>query len=292
MTSMDLDAPLGCQLYTLPEEALRTVAQHASAMDVCHLAKVCRSLRWLAKDDTVWRSKYVDVYGDVDTVKEHLDAAGLAPHVSLAASSEPTIEWWQRYAERYQVARDVDHDEEADELHAQTTLQANGECYYLLAFICYVANAFRPALALLEMGRDADDTYTPIDELEAEVIQLVEKAEGTGDDVPLLAGRHLSDELARVLTDIFQGFDQDGDQHLSLDELDAFIFFSNGQHAPREFLQHFAANYGADAGRLTLDGFLAFFLQQTLDDPEETRKDLAKHGWNGRTLQKEPASAL
>ncbi|RKP26694.1 hypothetical protein SYNPS1DRAFT_5990, partial [Syncephalis pseudoplumigaleata] len=92
----------------------------------------------------------------------------------------------------------------------------------------------------------------------------------------------LSPQLVRVLTCIFEQFDRDQDRHWSCDELNAFITASNGQPAPPAFLRQFIGRYGEHAGRLTLDGLLAFFLQQTLDDPEETRQDLVKHNWNGQ----------
>ncbi|KAI8048375.1 hypothetical protein BDF22DRAFT_703047 [Syncephalis plumigaleata] len=301
----------------------RTVTEYVSAHDVCQIAQTCRSLRWLSKDneygvavaDYLFHSKYVDIYGDIDEVKRCLNEAGLS--FSVEDESETHVDWWQRYTERYQVARDVDHDETADEQRAQDTIdrvreqllqfQSNGntdilqqsaetlldlldlfpqsaECYHLLAFICFVLNAFTPALAIISMSRAMiDDDYSPIDELETEIIELLEKVQG--DDAPLLSGHELSPQLKHVLTCIFEQFDKDNDQHWSCNELNAFITASNGQSAPLPFLRQFISNYGEDAGRLTFNGLCAFFLQQTLDDPEETRKDLAKHGWDGHTLQ-------
>ena len=100
-----------------------------------------------------------------------------------------------------------------------------------------------------------------------------------------MQGQRLSPQLVHVLECIFESFDKDGDQHWSAQELNSFIAASNGQPAPATFIRQFINNYGENQGRLTVDGFLSFFLQQTLDDPEETRKDLVKHGWDGNTLQ-------
>ncbi|KAI9595319.1 hypothetical protein BDF19DRAFT_465481 [Syncephalis fuscata] len=314
MASMDIDTPAHSAFVQLPKKVLQHITQYVSAHDVCQLSQTCHSLCWLAKDNTVWHRKYTDIYGDLYALRRCLSKAGLV--LSKEAEIE-SVAWWQRYSERYQVARDVDHDEMAEEEQAHNAVERvredlqqfqssadisilqrsaetliellehfpqSGDCYHLLSFICFILNAFDPALCVLSMGRAImDDDYPPMDELEGEITQLLDKAEGQ--DVPLLQGQQLSPELIHVLTCIFEKFDNDGDQHWSAQELNVFITASNGQPAPTTFIRQFISNYGESMGRLTIDGFLSFFLQQTLDDPEETRQDLVKHGWDGNTLQ-------
>jgi hypothetical protein len=65
-------------------------------------------------------SKYIDIYGNINELKRCLSEAGLS--FTVEDKAETNIDWWQRYTERYQVARDVDHDEAADEQQAQDTI--------------------------------------------------------------------------------------------------------------------------------------------------------------------------
>ncbi|KAI7905849.1 uncharacterized protein BX663DRAFT_428552, partial [Cokeromyces recurvatus] len=97
----------------------------------------------------------------------------------------------------------------------------------------------------------------------------------------------LSKVLKEVLEEIFNKFDQDKDGALNTKELDNFIFTTNGSHPPPAFLRQMGLRFGANAkGWLTKEGFLEFYLEQTLDDPSETRNDLGTHGYDPQTLRK------
>lgn len=106
------------------------------------------------------------------------------------------------------------------------------------------------------------------------------------DGAPLLdSTKALSTQLKAALTDIFQTFDQDKDGGLSPSELSEFVFKTNGSRPPAAFLTQMGIQFGKTAkGYLSLEGFFNFFLEQTLDDPIETRRDLEKHGWDGDRL--------
>lgn len=133
-------------------------------------------------------------------------------------------------------------------------------------------------------------------------------------DLPLLVNENLSPELLRVLFEIFDRFDEDRDECLNPKELDLFVFSTNGQHPPTSFIENMGQRFGAnDQGWLTKKGFLvssneylangdgvgflcfyisqAFYLEQTLDDPSETKKDIRAHGYDCTKLQKLTATA-
>jgi hypothetical protein len=107
-----------------------------------------------------------------------------------------------------------------------------------------------------------------------------------GEEELLTEDNQLSPALHDVLVEIFKKFDQDGDEALNAKELDSFIFKTNGAHPPPQFLRQMGLRFGANKkGWLSLDGFLAFYLEQTLDDPSETRNDLGVHGYDSQTLR-------
>ncbi|CAO3571459.1 unnamed protein product [Mortierella alpina] len=161
------------------------------------------------------------------------------------------------------------------------------ECYYLLAFTLYILNKLEDALSLLEIGSLVDPSNEPINELTREIQGLLDGYGSTMTDAaPLLDGdKELSNRLKAALAAIFNSFDKDKDGSLSPAELSEFVFKTNGSRPPAAFLTQMGIQFGKDAkGYLTLDGFLNFFLEQTLEDPIETRRDLEKHGWDGDRL--------
>lgn len=97
----------------------------------------------------------------------------------------------------------------------------------------------------------------------------------------------LSVPLLKVLNSLFDEFDKDKDDMLNFDELDHFVFSTNGQHPSKEWLLAMGRRYGCNEhGWLTRDGYLTFFLEQTINDQDETRKDISAHGYDGWSLQK------
>lgn len=111
-------------------------------------------------------------------------------------------------------------------------------------------------------------------------------ASGYKGEEELLVDNQLSPSLQQVLLEVFNKFDTDGDGALNNKELDQFIFITNGAHPPPAFLRQMGQRFGANKkGWLSQEGFLAFYLEQTLDDPSETRNDLGVHGYDPQTLR-------
>ncbi|ORZ10778.1 hypothetical protein BCR42DRAFT_333127, partial [Absidia repens] len=99
---------------------------------------------------------------------------------------------------------------------------------------------------------------------------------------PLLVNENtLSAPLASTLLKIFSRFDQDKDDALNIRELDDFIYHTNGSHLSITFLQEMAQRFGSNTrGWLTKNGFLAFYLEQTLNNPSKTRNDIGVYGFD------------
>ncbi|KAI7862350.1 hypothetical protein BDF14DRAFT_1856873 [Spinellus fusiger] len=160
-------------------------------------------------------------------------------------------------------------------------------CYYILGFILFILNQLEEAIVLLNMGRAVDPDFEPIDELENEIERILEGYKGDEDEPPLLENAELSPALTQALLDIFAQFDQDKDSALSPKELGSFILTTNGAQPPPAFLRQMGQRFGSNAkGWLSREGFLAFYLEQTLDDPSETRNDLGVHGYDPHSLRK------
>ncbi|KAJ2798728.1 hypothetical protein H4R20_004717 [Coemansia guatemalensis] len=177
----------------------------------------------------------------------------------------------------------------------QEYFPASAECYYLWALICYMNNALNPSTTLLDIGHSLDSDFMPIRELMAEVQSMKEGVHGTNGDAPLLDATcsRPSAQLARALAIIFQRLDRDRDGVLNPSELAAMINITNGQPAPYELVVRITNEFGGQiqtsGGRRVTgwnpDSLANFFVAQTLEDPKETRQDLAKFGFDPHTLQ-------
>ncbi|KAJ2027820.1 hypothetical protein H4S03_008093 [Coemansia sp. S3946] len=171
----------------------------------------------------------------------------------------------------------------------------SAECYYLWALICFMLNAFKPSLSFLNIGQSINDGHAPLKELAKEVQSIVAGAYGTGNQVPLLdgAGSGPSVHLAKALAIIFQRLDSDRDGVLNAAELSHMVRQTNGQAPPPAVISQIIGSFGGQlqskSGRMVQGWNLAslteFYIAQTLDDPSETRKDLAKFGFDPATLK-------
>lgn len=87
--------------------------------------------------------------------------------------------------------------------------------------------------------------------------------------------------VSKALTEIFEKFDHDKDGLLNEKELQQFVMATNGQKLDERSLQEIRENFHVDdQNRLTKRGFLEMYQLQTLSEPEETWKDLQKHGYD------------
>ncbi|KAJ2910744.1 hypothetical protein GGI21_000564 [Coemansia aciculifera] len=171
----------------------------------------------------------------------------------------------------------------------------SAECYYLWALVCFMLNAFKPSLSFLSIGQSINDDFAPLKELAKEVQSIVAGAYGTGNQAPLLdtAGSGPSPQLAKALTIIFQRLDRDRDGVLSAAELSYMVQQTNGQAPPAAAISQIIRSFGgqcpAMGGRMVQGWNLAsltnFYIAQTLDDPSETRNDMAKFGFDPATLK-------
>ncbi|KAJ2788962.1 hypothetical protein GGI18_002671 [Coemansia linderi] len=171
----------------------------------------------------------------------------------------------------------------------------SAECYYLWALICFMLNSFKPSMSFISIGQSINGEFAPLKELAKEVQSIVAGAYGTGNQVPLLdsAGSGPSPHLAKALAIVFQRLDSDRDGVLNATELSHMVRQTNGQAPPPAVVSQIIGSFGgqiqAKSGRMVQGWNLAsltdFYIAQTLDDPSETRKDLAKFGFDPATLK-------
>ncbi|KJE92276.1 hypothetical protein CAOG_03278 [Capsaspora owczarzaki ATCC 30864] len=163
----------------------------------------------------------------------------------------------------------------------------------LLQISCACWNSFRnmhrrsifsrvhPAMRFIEFCEEVDADFEPVRELKKQVLSLIEKQTETDDHVALIVDDYLSEDLQEVLTRIFARFDRDGDHAWNRQELDSFVFATNQQHVTDQFWRAIRQNFTCNArGHLLQEGLFEFYLRQTLDDPEETWKDMRTHGFD------------
>ncbi|KAF9584346.1 hypothetical protein BGW38_006801 [Lunasporangiospora selenospora] len=301
----------------LSEQLLETVSSYLEPTDLLNLGATCKHLHKALSTQAVWEHKAIDDFGDRFTITTILNSAGL----DLGDQNKPEpSDWKSYYQERHLSLAKLNQDtdtqiaqSEKDYDEAQTLLrgfQTSGEisslsraaqlmvavldnfpghagCYHLLGFTLYVLNELEDALSLLEIGAMVDSNYEPIQELTKEVQGLLEGyGSSMTENAPLLESpKELSEQLKNALKSIFGQFDKDKDGGLSPSELSDFVFVTNGSRPPEAFLTQMGLQFGHDKnGYLTLEGFYNFFLEQTLEDPIETRRDLERHGWDGDRL--------
>ncbi|KAJ1735785.1 hypothetical protein LPJ72_001701 [Coemansia sp. Benny D160-2] len=178
----------------------------------------------------------------------------------------------------------------------QEYFPASVECYYLWALLCFTHNAFQPSLAFLDIGRNIDDAFEPIQDLAHKVRLVLNGVYGSNGEAPLLdgSGSGPSAQLSNALAIIFQRFDSDRDGVLSVSEIASMIQITNGRPAPRSTIQHIIGVFGGriqtKGGRMVsgwdINSLTDFYIGQSLDDPNETRNDLAKFGFDPSSLSK------
>ncbi|KAJ2088500.1 hypothetical protein IW138_004188 [Coemansia sp. RSA 986] len=178
----------------------------------------------------------------------------------------------------------------------QEYFPASVECYYLWALICFMHNAFKSSLAFLDIGCNIDDSFEPIQELAKKVRLISSGVYGVNGDAPLLdpSGTGPSTQLSKALAIIFQQLDSDRDGVLSVSEIANMVQITNGKPAPRSTITQIISAFGgsiqAKSGRRVsgwdINSLTNFYINQSLDDPSETRADLAKFGFDPSTLSR------
>ncbi|KAG0002403.1 hypothetical protein BGZ65_002659 [Modicella reniformis] len=91
----------------------------------------------------------------------------------------------------------------------------------------------------------------------------------------------LTQECENALIALFEKYDKDNDGVLNRQELDAFATDTNGSPFDEDSLEEIHQFFDLDNnGNLTIKGFLQMYNLQTSSEPEETWKDLQKHGYD------------
>jgi hypothetical protein len=154
-----------------------------------------------------------------------------------------------------------------------------GGCYYVLASILYYLHHDDQADFVLKEGRRMDPGFQPLAALEFDLnnerwaqnqpqqhlppppqsSQHVSQRRRSSLKLPVLDpdGTALSPPLLQVLDTLFAAFDKDQDDALRNEELDHYVFSTNGQHPSQDFLEAMGQRFGAnDKGWLTKAGFM------------------------------------
>ncbi|CEP15989.1 hypothetical protein [Parasitella parasitica] len=305
------------QIEQIPDVVIEALVLSLEPVDLFQLALTSKTFYQIFMNNNVWKSKSLHDFGDlfqIYTIMTTATGFTLDDALTEKFSHEPS-DWRSYYVQKNSSTANDENDtalmDEADQeyANAQTqleTFQQDGNvetlvqvackmmhildvfpghagCYYILGFILFVLNKLEEAIILLEMSRAVDPNFEPVDVLEEEIERI---AQGYKGEEELLQDNQLSGALRQVLEEVFSKFDADQDGALDGKELDKFIFTTNGAHPPPAFLRQMGLRFGANSkGWLTREGFLAFYLEQTLDDPSETRNDLGVHGYDPQTLK-------
>ncbi|GAM19590.1 hypothetical protein SAMD00019534_027650, partial [Acytostelium subglobosum LB1] len=109
---------------------------------------------------------------------------------------------------------------------------------------------------------------------------------GNVKDVPFLFHKgSATKKFIVTLRQIFDRFDANKDNSLSLKELQAYSMAVNGQQLDKQTVQFLLHTYNSDKRGLTFTGFVELYINQTIEDPSETFKDLSTLGFDA-TLSK------
>ncbi len=199
------------------------------------------------------------------------------------------------------------------------TMPSYVPAYHLLACICYLVHQLPTALRFLSIAREIysalpsndglnDTEFEPVEELYAEIESEMQELD---EDVPLLTQDTdglpcLSTTLKTALEEIFMRFDMNGDGYWCYTELATYLHTTSleepffGRPSPVSYsaqkpspllplplYRKMIKQYGGSVQKgLSRDGFLSFYLQQSIVEPDETRKDVAKCGYDPVKLVK------
>ncbi|KAJ3027130.1 UNVERIFIED_CONTAM: hypothetical protein HDU68_004364 [Siphonaria sp. JEL0065] len=112
--------------------------------------------------------------------------------------------------------------------------------------------------------------------------------------VNILRQDALLPNVSTALLEIFGRFDDDNDGALNRLELERFAVATNGEKFEEEAIDELKKSFNCnEEGNLTRAGFLEMYQLQTLSDPDETWRDLIKHGYsiNIRLINRATGSA-
>ena len=96
---------------------------------------------------------------------------------------------------------------------------------------------------------------------------------------------HQSAEFKEILREIFSRFDSDNDGYLNYTEMKEYVLITNNAPLSKQFYESMVRKYHSRHDCLSLKGFNEFYLDQTLDDPLETIRDLNLHGFDNIQIE-------
>ncbi|KAI8370681.1 uncharacterized protein BYT42DRAFT_548904 [Radiomyces spectabilis] len=281
---------MDARIEAFPDIVIEQLVNVLDARDILALSQTCKSLHSIFTSQEVWKSKTIHEFGNlfhVYTIFTTATGLELAPDLAQKFSHEPS-DWRAYYLKKNASAQQSDDDalmDQADKEYREAqsylkTFQNDGSvtvlnqvaskmlwildvfpghagCYYILGFILFVLNQLEDAMILLQMARAVDPDFDLVDDLEGEIERILHGYNGDEHGPSLLENDSLSKDLAEVLVAIFKKFDKDNDGALRPEELDSFIFATNGSHPPAPFLRQMGQRFGCNSkGWLTRDGFL------------------------------------
>ncbi|KAJ3203563.1 hypothetical protein HDU83_006681 [Entophlyctis luteolus] len=140
------------------------------------------------------------------------------------------------------------------------------------------------AAALVIRQQQAQERLAKIESgvFQQEQASLAISAIGKTRRAPLLdADDALLPNVRTALLEIFARFDDDNDGALNRLELERFAIATNGEKFEESAIDELKKSFNCDAeGNLTRTGFLEMYQLQTLSEPNETWRDLIKHGYS------------
>jgi Ca2+-binding EF-hand superfamily protein len=172
-------------------------------------------------------------------------------------------------------------------------LEIDHECIEALkgkGYVLGLLDDFPQAKEVLMQAKALAPNDTGIDDMIQQCSVLEEEyAQENGASVPDLVEKgEPTEKFVQALEEIFARFDKDGDGGWSDDEFDQYHRFVNGTPISPTVVINFKREYGTtDSGAFSLDGFVTFYVEQTIDDAEETWKDLTKLGYNKKLERSE-----
>ncbi|KAG0163488.1 hypothetical protein DFQ28_011615 [Apophysomyces sp. BC1034] len=276
-----------------PQVVLKQLVYLLNPNDIISLGLSSKTMHALFMSNEVWKSKTIHDFGNLFNVYAILTTAtglDLAPDLAHKFTHEPS-NWCHYYLKKNASISETDNEalmEQADKEYYEAqyylkTYQNDGNIlvlsqvaskmmwildifpahagsYYILGFALFVLNRLEEAMILLQMAHAVDPGFEPVDELEKEIQKIMDGYKERRCETQLLTNDYISPALAAVLTEIFQSFDKDKDGALCPDELDSFVFATNGSHPPATFLREMGERFGCNAeGGLTKDGFMVSF---------------------------------
>ncbi|KAF7727983.1 hypothetical protein EC973_006748 [Apophysomyces ossiformis] len=198
-------------------------------------------------NNELWRRKASYDFGDLFYVYHILTsvaALDLAPDLAQKFARQPS-DWYQYYIKKSSSISETDK--------IMLLEQAETECskaQVQLRSLCNGPNT-------LVLNQLASKMMWVL-ELRRDIQKILDGHKETQNEVPLLQDDYISPALATVLSEIFQCFDKDGDGALCTEELDQFVYATNGTHPPVAFLTQMTERFGCNSkGAMAKEGFLS-----------------------------------